>query len=219
LHPVAHAKEAHADGRRTSGAAPRHAARRRPDVDEQVSSVTFSFAEAPALLASWTADLAERCSMNKSRKSAPRPLSELLYKTLGEVLARQGFASSELVTHWREIVGPEIADHCQPEKIQWARVSTQTPEPGKLVLRVEGPVALEIQHLSNVIMERVNCFFGWQAVTAVRLRQAPLRRLARTIPDAPRPEQIDQIKASLGDIKNEDLRDALARLGAAIKQS
>ena len=44
------------------------------------------------------------------------------------------------------------------------------------MLRVEGPVALEIQHLSGVIIEKVNRFFGWRAVGRIQIRQAPLRR-------------------------------------------
>ena len=42
------------------------------------------------------------------------------------------------------------------------------------MLRVEGPAAIEIQHLSAVILERINRFFGWQAIGRIALRQAPL---------------------------------------------
>ena len=52
-------------------------------------------------------------------------------------------------------------------------------EPGTLVLRVEGPAAIEIQHLADVICERVNRFLGWRAVARLALRQAPLRRAER----------------------------------------
>ena len=103
--------------------------------------------------------------MNKPSRSRARPLAALLGKTLNDAFAKQGFASTELVTRWTEIVGPEIAAHSQPEKIQWPRpFEGQPAEPGTLVLRVEGPAAIEIQHLSAVILERVNRFFGWQAV-------------------------------------------------------
>ena len=36
--------------------------------------------------------------MNKPGRSYPRPLQELLHKTLGDAFAKQGFASTELVT-------------------------------------------------------------------------------------------------------------------------
>jgi len=163
--------------------------------------------------------------VNKPSKSYPRPLSQLLHKTLGDAFAKQGFASTELVTRWTEIVGTEIAAHSEPEKIQWPRPGTvagvdgHSAEPGTLVLRVEGPAAIEIQHLSSVVLERVNRFFGWQAVGTLRLRQAPIRRDRRQAPPAPDLAAAGRIAATLSDIKDEKLRDALARLGAAIKQS
>jgi hypothetical protein len=156
--------------------------------------------------------------VNKPARSYPRPLADLLHKTLHEAFAKQGFASTELVTRWTDIAGTEIAAHSQPEKIQWPRPHDgKTPEPGTLVLRVEGPMAIEIQHLSSVILERVNRFFGWQAVGTLRLRQAPLRRAIRKPLPAPNPEATARVAAGLTEINDDDLRDALARLGAAIK--
>lgn len=157
--------------------------------------------------------------MNKPGKSFPRPLADVLHKTLNEAFAKQGFASTELVTRWAEIVGAEVAEHSEPEKIQWSRpCGGQPPEPGTLVLRVEGPAAVEIQHLSGVVLERVNRFFGWQAVGALRLRQAPLRRRRRTPQRANDAEAAARIAAALPEIADDKLRAALGRLGAAIKQ-
>jgi hypothetical protein len=165
--------------------------------------------------------------MNKPTSSYPRPLAEVLRKTLTDAFAKQGFASVELVTRWPQIVGAEIAVHSQPEKIQWPRTppalaaqARAAPEPGTLLLRVEGPAALEIQHLSGVILERVNQFFGWQAVGSVRLRQAPLSR--RPVPRqvaVPDPAAMTRIAATLPEIKDEKLREALARLGAAMERA
>jgi hypothetical protein len=158
---------------------------------------------------------------NSSPKSSNlRPLADVLRKTLAGAFAKQGFASVELVTRWPEIVGAEIAAHSQPEKIQWPRTpqARDAPEPGTLMLRVEGPAALEIQHLSGVILERVNQFFGWQAVGSIKLRQAPLsRRAAARRQPNPDPATITRMAASLSGINDEKLREAVARLGAAIK--
>ena len=163
--------------------------------------------------------------MNKPRPSPARVLAEVLRKTLADAFAKQGFASVELVTRWPQIVGAEIAAHSQPEKIQWPRTpqarnaqARNAPEPGTLLLRVEGPAAVEIQHLSEVILQRVNQFFGWQAVASVRLRQAPLARRAEPRPlPAPDPAAAARIAATLPEIRDEKLREALARLGAAME--
>lgn len=158
--------------------------------------------------------------MDKPFKHPPRPLSLLTTGVLSDAFARQGFASAELVTRWPDIVGVEISAHAEPIKMQWPRAAEGDPQaPATLVLRVEGPAAIEIQHLSRVILERVNRFFGWQAVDRIALRQAPLRRPKPRPVRAPDPAKTARIAEQMPAIEDEDLKQALARLGAAIKAS
>ncbi len=157
--------------------------------------------------------------MNKASRPFARPLRDLVPKVVSESFNRQGFASAELVTRWSDIVGIEIAAHSEPIKIQWTRPAAgEEQEPGTLVLRVEGPAAIEIQHLANVVCERVNRFLGWRAVARLAMRQAPLRHGERKAPRAADPLAAAQIAATLSEVGDDDLKDALARLGAAIKR-
>lgn len=157
--------------------------------------------------------------MNKPRLTARR-LGDLLGGCLSPALARQGFASTELVTRWPEIAGADIAALADPVRIQWPRGNPDSGETATLVLRAEGPLAIEVQHLSGVIIERVNRFFGWRAIGKIALRQAPLTRRVRpaAVP-GPDPEATARVAATLQDIAGEELRGALARLGAAIKRT
>src|ERR1700755_354828 len=115
--------------------------------------------------------------MSKPGRLYAKPLSVMLGDVLSAAYTKQGFAARELVIRWAEIAGPEIAASAEPLKMQWPRpVDGQPQEPATLVLRVEGPMALEIQHSADVILERVNRFFGWSAVGKLAFRQAPLSR-------------------------------------------
>lgn len=157
--------------------------------------------------------------MNKPRPYA-RPLADLAASLLGDSFRKQGFASKELVTSWPEIVGSDIAVCAEPLKIQWPRgVDGEAQEPGTLVLRVEGPAALEIQHLSGVILERVNRFFGWQAVGRIAIRQAPVSRPQKKELRKIDPKSAEKVAEQLGMIEDDALRQALGRLGAAIKRT
>ena len=159
--------------------------------------------------------------MNKPARSFPRPLSDLVARSLGDVFAKQGFASAELVTHWPDIVGKEVAALAEPLKMQWPRtIAGDAPEPATLVLRVEGPAAIEVQHLSGIIIDKVNQFFGWRAVCRIALRQAPLARPTRASARKPLDHQLAAEEAGkLADIDDVELRDALGRLAAAVKQN
>ena len=160
-----------------------------------------------------------RIIMNKPPRPVGRPLRDLVGKVVGDSFARQGFASAELVTRWLEIAGAEIAAVSEPIKIQWPRPDdTGIRLPGTLVLRVEGPAAIEIQHLAGLICERVNRFLGWRAIERVALRQAPLRRTSRKARPKPDAAAAARLAASLPEIADDDLRAALARLGAAVKR-
>jgi hypothetical protein len=159
--------------------------------------------------------------MSKLGPIRAKPLSVLLSDLFSDAYAKQGFAARELVTRWADIAGSDIAKHCEPLKMQWPRpVEGQAQEPATLVLRVEGPMALEIQHASDVILARVNRFFGWSAVGRLALRQAPLARRHRPAPPPPPdPKSVAAIAETLSAVEDEQLRDALARLGAAIKRN
>jgi hypothetical protein len=150
-----------------------------------------------------------------------KPLSVLLSDVFSDAYAKQGFAARELVTRWAEIIGPEFSAHCEPLKLQWPRpVEGQMQEPATLMLRVEGPMALEIQHASDVILQRVNRFFGWSAVGRLALRQGPLSRKPRPRPSlAPDAGEVEQIAKTLSSVEDDGLRAALARLGASIKRN
>lgn len=155
-----------------------------------------------------------------NKRSYPRPLADLVGMCVADVFARQGFTSCEIVTHWDDIVGAEVAAVAEPVRMQWIR--SRDPDespPATLVLRVDGPAALEIQHMSGVIVERVNRYLGWQAVDGLSLRQAPLTRRCK----APQP-RIDEtaaaaISSQMTGIADDGLRTALGRLGAAVKRN
>jgi len=75
-----------------------------------------------------------------------------------------------------------------PDRLVWPRrrEDAEEPSPKKswrpegavLVLRVEGPRAIEVQHRSGPILERVNTYFGYRAVAEMRILQAPVDRKA-----------------------------------------
>jgi hypothetical protein len=72
--------------------------------------------------------------------------------------------------------------------------------------------------LSAVILERVNRFFGWQAIGQIAIRQAPLRHRTQPAPKEADPAIAARISEALSDVESEELRRALGRLGAATRR-
>lgn len=152
------------------------------------------------------------------RPRGPRPLADIAAAPLAEALQRAGFASTEVVTRWDEIVGEDLARRSAPVKIAWPRrpQGLGEPEPGTLHIRVEAPFALEMQHLVPVVIERVNAFMGWRCVAAVRLAQVPLARRAEYRPAKPPPVDEERLRRALEGFDDEGLKAAVSRFGRAV---
>ncbi len=114
----------------------------------------------------------------KKRPRAAFPLADLVGKAVGDAFAKQGFAAAEIVTHWQEIVGDELAKRSEPVKLVWPR-RDDPDSVGVLTVRVEGAYALEIQHLQPVVIERVNRYFGWCCVGRLQSGKDRLSRAGK----------------------------------------
>ena len=150
-----------------------------------------------------------------------KPLAELLDACIGPAFAAQGFASTDILAAWPEIVGERLARYCQPSKLEWPRRRRREeegrPDPGTLVVRVEGVFALELQHLAPIVIQRVNAHYGWACVAKIVLRQGRVDRIGRKVPPpAVDPVRRGEVALAVRTIDDDALRDALDRLGTAV---
>jgi hypothetical protein len=155
-----------------------------------------------------------------------RPLAEFLDVCLSPSLAAQGFATSDVIMAWPDIVGERLAAFTQPLKIEWKRKSPHAdpdarPDPATLVIRVESAFALELQHQAPTVIDRVNTYYGWRCIGKIVLKQGPVRRVEKKRPAAPAlsPADRQKVSAAVGIIEEESLKAALDRLGQAIVSS
>jgi hypothetical protein len=158
--------------------------------------------------------------MKPARRGAKR-LAEFTPGLIAEALAARGLGEASLIADWPAIVGETFARHARPIELQWPpRAARRDPEaparPATLVLRVEGAFALEAQHSASVIVARVNAHLGWRCVDKIAFRQGPLPPLEDRRRLAPPPSDAAEAaaRAAAASIENEDLREAVARLGA-----
>lgn len=161
---------------------------------------------------------------------------ELVERCISPVLAAQGFAASDVILAWPEIVGERLARHTEPMQVLWPRRTreqakagqssaartkkerTQAGETATLVVRVTSAFALDLQHMAPVIVERVNTHFGWRCVGALALRQGPIqRRPVQRQPNLHLTQENEQaVMRTTAGIEDERLRLALEKLGRAV---
>lgn len=152
------------------------------------------------------------------RSRRARAVSDMLPDVGRASFRRFGFVQSSVVTRWREIVGERYAGVSTPESIRFPHGKRSE---GVLTLVVEGAHAPMMQHVSPVIIERVNRFFGYPAVERVAFKQGIVKvakAKARMAPPSLRP-----IPAELGDslrvIADPELRACLESLARGVAAS
>jgi hypothetical protein len=145
-----------------------------------------------------------------------KSLASTVSKVAAPILGRKGLGETQIITDWSAIMGSDLARDSLPVKLSFGpgeRID------GTLHLRVAPGAALAIQHLTPVIIERINGFFGYKAVGRLALRQGPLpgRTLPRAAPLRPLvPAEAADLTARLAGIEDPELRAAFERLGRAV---
>ena len=154
--------------------------------------------------------------MDSPRRGRPRAAGELVGDVGGQSFRRFGFVQSSIVSRWGEIVGERYARASCPESIKFPAGKKAG---GVLTLMVDGANAPLIQHLTPMIVERVNRFFGYAAINRIVFKQgrppAPAAKVER--PQLrPVPKELGE---GLREIADPELRQCLESLASQIAAS
>ena len=154
------------------------------------------------------------------RRKTATHMADLIREAVKPVCRHRGFAGTDIITYWAEIVGQEYAMVTEPEKIRWPRQTGDgLSQPGTLVVRCDGAHALFFEHEAGRICERVNRYFGYPAIDRIQILQRPLSMVPRPKTIINRPLHIDEaahLEAVLENCPESPLRDKLRKLGAGV---
>lgn len=152
----------------------------------------------------------------RPRGGTPRAIGDLMPQIGRTAFRRFGFVQSSVVTRWPEIVGETHARICAPEAI---RFPPGEKSDGILQLVVLPAHATLIQHVIPEIIDRVNRFFGYKAVSRVKMRQGEVKPLSAesgtSSPPSLKPIPME-LGDSLRDIGDPELRTVLESLARSL---
>jgi hypothetical protein len=144
-----------------------------------------------------------------------------LTQALTAGISRKGAGGGRLASiarlraDWPAIVGADLARCTEPDALIAGRGGKAGAK--MLRLKVAGAAALEVQHRSGQIVERVNAYFGHQQIDDIRLLQGAIVRKPAPPPIVkPAPDLVARMDEKAAHIEDPELRAALARLGARI---
>ncbi len=147
-------------------------------------------------------------------------IERLLQPFARKMLGKKAFAEADVLLNWKDIAGEEMASFCQPVQIDFKK-----GERTGGVLRVEaagGAFALEVQLRSRFLINKVNTFFGYEAVKEIKIIQNPAvaKNLIQPIYNSEKKLVTDEeetyIKSLSEGIKHPELEKILQKLGRSI---
>ena len=130
------------------------------------------------------------------------------------ILGQRGFAGTDILSYWDDIVGEHLAKGIRPEKLTFEKENRTN---GTLhVKSAGGAFAILFEHQKHKVMERINFFFGYPAVGKIKISQGKIS-FKMPPPVMPKkfvtPQQVDELKAKVAPIEDETLREMVYQLG------
>lgn len=102
-----------------------------------------------------------------------RHVTKIVNKLVTPIAQKRGMVSGKIILDWDIIVGKTYAGWCKPEKVVFRpgqRVN------GVLYLHINPSHALLVQHSHDMLLEKINTYFGYKAVSKVILKQVPFEK-------------------------------------------
>ena len=165
-------------------------------------------------------------NIDTKRAFVPKKIGETIAKVNKVYSSKFNKIEFLIISKWPQIVGKFFADHSEPDKI--SRITedfNEFDEPifiNYLHVRVAPAAAIEFQHYKDTIIEKINSFFGYKAISDLRLQQNFIPKKNLQIINNYNEENIskdeeEMIKSEMETINDKELEKSIVNLGASIK--
>ncbi len=144
-------------------------------------------------------------------------LNKEIQKIARPLLGQHGFTQVELISHWHDILGEELAYGIKPVALCF-----QNNQRFNGVLKVRtagGAFALLFEHKKAQVIERINTYFGYPAVKQIKIEQGGMK-LNPTLTQTPEwpldEEDLSDLMSKINDIQDDTLRQKMLDIGMSL---
>ena len=136
-----------------------------------------------------------------------RSFGNTLPRGIKQILKKNGYNYSEIISKWNLLVGKDISNYCHPKSIKMSRSSRN----GTLILSVERGNEINVEYSKKEIINKINSYFGYKLIDKIRLQTFNLTNKKETEKNILN-KFSKKFKEKINEIKNKDLRDSLSQL-------
>jgi len=136
-----------------------------------------------------------------------RSFGNTLPRGIKQILKKNGYNYSEIISKWNLLVGKDISNYCYPKSIKMSRENKN----GALVILVERGNEINVEYSKKEIINKINSYFGYQLISEIRMQTfSPINKKEKEkniISNSPK-----KFEKKINEIKNKDIRDSLSQL-------
>ncbi len=133
------------------------------------------------------------------------------------ILGERGFVNIDLIAHWSEIVGDDLSKGVIPVRLAFPHGQRTN---GTLHVRTAGgSFALIFEHQKERVIERINTYFGYPAISQIRQVQGGIKLLKISPEEVEWPlgdEEVQDLLERVDKIEDDALRQQLFELGVEL---
>jgi hypothetical protein len=145
-------------------------------------------------------------------------IAEAIKGALDPAMRKRGFASRDIITHWKAMAPRPYDEVTVPDRLAWPR-GERSADGATLYLRCAPGHALAVQHEGPLIARAVNRYFGYLLVAGCRISAEPFspyseeKAEVRAVPETAR-QEVGEAVEKVGD---DGVKEALRQLGHALR--
>ena len=166
----------------------------------------------------------------QKRSFKPIKLADSLQGFNKNLVNKIGKVDYIIYSNWAEIVGKFFVKYSKPEKITTMPHSSKSHEFERkkriLHVNVYSGIVVEFQHFQNKILEKINSFFGYQAIQQIKINQnffqknphSNIKEISNFKKNLSN-QKIIEIKDTIQKINDKELEKSLLNLGLSIAKN
>ena len=155
-----------------------------------------------------------------------KPISSLLDRLIKPALNKYGLQQTKLFSEWELIVGKRLGEYSWPKKIIFPRNQVgdrgySQQSNGTLYIEVQSSgLNTELYYLEGVILEKIATYFGYKAITKIKIIVNPSLVIAKSTSYKRKiersPSQQEDLQQQINFIEDNELKSAFLHLGSQV---
>jgi len=150
-----------------------------------------------------------------------KPISDSVAKLTKESFSRKFVSLSRILTQWEDIIGRDMADKCQPIKLNYRKPKSKMDKPqATLDIAASSADASLLIFQKNLIIERINQLFGDNWITDIKFDHLAARDAKKSSKPLVKKhlsaQDMEKLNTSLDYVGDDELKKRLERLGQGV---